>query len=291
MANIIKLKYGSGQPANGSLKVAEVGLDLTHKIIYTSTNGSDIVEMAGGTVNWDNIVDVPDSIQIIIDGNIPEYVDLETLANQVKANADAIDALESWQKTVDTDLAKIKADILKNAGEIADNAEQIGKNVINISANADEIADLGGRVGQNESDIADLQDALNGDLTGLVLAGSYSAATNLITGVRSEAASAGFKEDTALNQYLGADYAGYYFIVDAPGTLANTGSPARADGEEALVGDWLVADATHWLLFHFATETTVWGTINGDIGNQDDLQAQFLTKMDVDAEIDGGTYA
>lgn len=291
MANIIKLKYGSGLPSNGSLATGEVGLDLTNKIIYTSTNGTDIVEMAGGTVEWDNIVNIPNEIDVIINGGNPDYVDIKALAEQVEKNTGDISALKTWQEAASADIAKLKEDVAKNASDISTNAENIGKNAINISGNTDAIGALDGRVEQNEDDIEAIKAQLDKELTGLVLAGTYSAASNQITSVMSNAASAGFQENQPLNAYLGDQYAGYYFIVDEAGTLANTGSPARADGDAAFVGDWLVSDGPHWLHFNFSTESTVWGTISGDINEQEDLQNQFATKLGVDDTIDGGTYS
>ena len=307
MANVIKLKYGSGVPGNGQLVTGELGLDLTNKIIYTADALNNIIELSrnmgeGGTINWDQIVEIPIEIENIINGEIPEYGSLDDLIAQVKTNADDIAALQSWETTAKGEISKLQSDVLANAGDIETNAEGIsalntsqGQQDIKIQANTDAIAALDGRVEQNEGDIADLKNQIDKELTGLVLAGTYSAATNLITSVKSTATDEDgkvlFTEDTALNAYSGNAYAGFYFIVDEAGTLANTGTPARADGEEAFVGDWLVSDGPHWLHFNFSQESTVWGTIGGDITAQDDLQDQFATKLDVDATIDGGTYS
>ena len=307
MSNTIKLKYGSGVPATGQLVTGELGLDLTNKIIYTADALNNIIELSrnmgeGGEINWDQIVGIPIEIENIINGEIPEYGSLDDLIAQVKANADDIEALQSWETTAKGEISKLQSDVLANAGDIETNAEGIsalntsqGQQDIKIQANTDAIAALDGRVEQNEGDIADLKNQIDKELTGLVLAGTYSAATNLITSVKSTATDEDgkvlFTEDTALNAYSGNAYAGFYFIVDEAGTLANTGTPARADGEEAFVGDWLVSDGPHWLHFNFSQESTVWGTIGGDITAQDDLQDQFATKLDVDATIDGGTYS
>lgn len=45
----IKLRNGSGVPSNGTLAVGEPAIDLTNKKLYTSTNGSDIVEVSPDT--------------------------------------------------------------------------------------------------------------------------------------------------------------------------------------------------------------------------------------------------
>lgn len=46
MASTIQLKRGSGAPNSGDLAAGELGLDLTNNKIYSSTTGSDIVEMS-----------------------------------------------------------------------------------------------------------------------------------------------------------------------------------------------------------------------------------------------------
>lgn len=46
MASTIKLKRGSGVPTTGTLATGEVALDLTNKKLYSSTNGSDVVEIS-----------------------------------------------------------------------------------------------------------------------------------------------------------------------------------------------------------------------------------------------------
>ena len=304
MANVIKLKYGSGVPGPNQLETGEVGLDLFNKVIYTADALGNIIEMGrnmgeGGTIGWDQIDPdtIPPQLEIIINGNIPEYGSLDTLAAQVKANAEDIAALKAWETVAKGEISKLQSDVAANAGDIAQNAADIGKlntsqgaQDILISANSDAIEALDGRVTTNEGEIVDLWAALDKDLTGLILAGTYSAASNQITSVKADAAPAGFQENQPLNSYLGNDYAGYYFIVDEAGKLANTGSPARADGDDAFVGDWLVSDGPHWLHFNFSQESTVWGTIGGDITAQTDLQDQFATKVGVNDTIDGGTY-
>lgn len=45
----IKLRNGSGVPTNGTLAVGEPAIDLTNKKLYTSTNGTDIVEVSPDT--------------------------------------------------------------------------------------------------------------------------------------------------------------------------------------------------------------------------------------------------
>jgi hypothetical protein len=305
MANIIKLKYGSGVPGSDQLKTGEVGLDLFNKVIYTADIGGNIIEMGrnmgeGGTIGWDQIDPdtIPPSLEIIINGEIPEYVTLDALAAQVKANEDDIAALKAWETTAKGEISQLQSDVLANTAAIEVNAAAIGTNATNIGKNSTAISNNSGRldvlepkVQKNIDDIKALNESLNGDLTGLVLAGSYSAATNLITSVKSSIPNGLFAENQPLNKYLGNEYAGYYFIVDAAGPLANTGAPARADGEDAYIGDWLVSDGPHWLHFNFSQESTVWGTIGGELSAQDDLQDALDEKYDESSTIVCGTYS
>ena len=46
MAAVIKLKTGSGAPTGGDLAIGEPALDLTNGKLYTSTTGSDILEIS-----------------------------------------------------------------------------------------------------------------------------------------------------------------------------------------------------------------------------------------------------
>jgi hypothetical protein len=49
MASTIKLKRGSGVPSGGSLAAGEPALDLTNNKLYSSTDGTDIVEISATT--------------------------------------------------------------------------------------------------------------------------------------------------------------------------------------------------------------------------------------------------
>lgn len=49
MASTIKLKRGSGVPSGGSLAAGEPALDLTNNKLYSSTDGTDVVEISVAT--------------------------------------------------------------------------------------------------------------------------------------------------------------------------------------------------------------------------------------------------
>jgi hypothetical protein len=53
MASTIKLKRGSGVPSGGSLAAGEPALDLTNNKLYSSTDGTDVVEI--GSVSFTGI--------------------------------------------------------------------------------------------------------------------------------------------------------------------------------------------------------------------------------------------
>ena len=48
-------KYGYGVPADGKLAKGEIAVDLTDGILYSSPNGTDIIELGRGEISWDNI--------------------------------------------------------------------------------------------------------------------------------------------------------------------------------------------------------------------------------------------
>lgn len=54
----IKLRNGSGVPTNGTLAAGEPALDLTNRKLYTSTNGTDIVEVAANTDSGGTVTSV-----------------------------------------------------------------------------------------------------------------------------------------------------------------------------------------------------------------------------------------
>ena len=113
MANIIKLKYGSGAPGANALQTGEVGLDLTNKVIYTADAGGNIIEMSrnmgeGGTIEWDQIINVPIQIENIINPDADGYVDLTTLSAQVATNKDDIAALKAWETVAKGEIAALQ---------------------------------------------------------------------------------------------------------------------------------------------------------------------------------------
>lgn len=140
-------KYGYGKPADGQLAKAEIAVDLTDGILYSSATGSDIIELGRGEISWENITGKPPVIDP--DNGGDQYVDLTALEAQVLANKGDISTLNSAVSQLGSDLA--------------DTNTEVGKNAAAIGL-------LDGRVTQNEIDIEALKGQVGGidtDLTGI----------------------------------------------------------------------------------------------------------------------------
>jgi hypothetical protein len=280
-------KIGNGAPAPGQLKRGELGLDLSSNVIYSSSNGTDILVMGISEVKWDDITGLPDFI-LTIDPNNPDYIDISGLEARVKVNEE--------------DIALLKGIVTPEGDDSL--AEKVAANTANITTleltvNGDpDDGDDGGLVEQveiNVRDIAELKAALNDAVTGLVLGGKYDAQNNVVTEVTADGTTAGL----IVNQNLpiGEETKGVYVIVTVGGELEGIeANPASSDshlanGQTAYPGDWLLSDGQHgWILMDFHTDATEWGTIGGTIGNQDDLMAEFTNYLKKTDTIDGGSY-
>ena len=159
-------KWGSKKPELNDLVKGELAVDLVNHILYTS-DGLQIIEVGGGEIDFDQIVNWPDEITNIIDGTI----DLEALVELAGDNADAILQLQQDLSDLAARVTQNEKDIATNAGKITGLETQVGKNTSNIADNAADIKDnkdaidaLDGRVEQNEKDIAALQAIVDGDL-------------------------------------------------------------------------------------------------------------------------------
>jgi uncharacterized phage infection (PIP) family protein YhgE len=312
---IIQLKYGAGIPANGKLKVGELGIDISAKTIYTSTDGTDIVELAGGDISWGQIdVDTYPSwlINLIPNVDNDDYVDLKGLEYRVDQAEEDIDALEAVVGDVSTGLVKdvndLKAQLSALEDSINDPANGFQAQIDALKEtdvkHNNRITALETAVGQADPDgsglikdvddnkqaIEDLKDAVDKDLTGLVFGGSYDAAQNEITSTSTSGQDAGLRVQGKLNEYLDPKYEGLYVIVDKEGELEDTVRDGY-DGKTAHVGDWMVSDGVHgWILMEFGNEHVTWGTIGGDIDNQSDLKAALESKLGKGETIDCGSY-
>jgi hypothetical protein len=300
MANILVHKIGSGEPAKNKLATGEFGVDVGKKILWVGTDTGDAVELSGGDINWDQIIDVPGAIDIIVNPDNPGYISLDALAEKVENNSSAIGVLQAELIRIEGKVDANKSLITQNTADIEANATLLGTQGSAISANSAQIAlnkslseQNKGGVESNLARIVALEAGLEGALTGLTLGGQYDASVNVVRSPTTEGFEAGLKPGESLPATAGTK--GIYVVVTVEGKLSGTGiapiGDGKADDEMAFVGDWLVSDGIHgWVLFSFHTDSTQWGMIGGDIGLQDDLQAQFTTKVGVDDTIGGGNY-
>lgn len=300
MANILVHKIGSGKPADNKLATGEFGVDIDANILWVGTDSGEAVELSGGDIKWNQIIDVPIEIIQIIDKNDPNYISIADLEGRVDANEIAINKLISDLGDLETQVglnaSNISANadaILVNAGAISTNTTNIATNKAQIEQNKKDIATNTGNIASNKNEIDDLWTALGDGLTGLTLGGQYDAAVNVVRNPTTEGIEAGLRPGEALPATEGTK--GVYVIVTVEGPLDGTGiapiDGGRADGETAYVGDWLVSDGVHgWVLFSFHTDSTQWGTIGGVLGNQTDLAEALAGKVGVDDTIGGGNY-
>ena len=303
-------KYGYGEPANGKLAKGEIAVDLSEGILYSSTDGADIIELGRGEISWENISGKPPVIDP--DNGGDQYVDLAALEAQVEANKGDISDLKSQIAQINSDLADIVKDIENNKTSISDNASAISQNSTDIKNNSDAIKVLTDQINEapdglvhkiqantdgveaNAKEIEALKKALDQDLTGLQLGGTYSVevgpTNNKIVDVTGTGQAHGFQVGDSLNQHMSDDDKGWYFVVQGNGELANL-SREGSNGAQAQNGDWLVSDGTHgWILMSFGGDHVTWGAIGGNIENQDDLMSEFEKYLLKGETIDCGSY-
>lgn len=301
-------KYGYGKPSDSALAKGEVAVDLNEGILYSSTNGSDIIELGRGELDWDNIVGKP---EWITEGE--GFIDITELESRVEVNEVGIKNLWDAINKLESDLADANTEIGKNAAAISANAEAIAKNTTDITTNknnistlnsqindvdglADKVAENTTNIGTNASDIKDLQDLLDASLTGLMYGGTYDAQNNVVVETSDDGANAGLVAGNSLP--TGEKTKGIYVVVTVEGELTGTGGfnaegkAGRADGDTAHVGDWLVSDGQHgWILMSFGMDAVNWGMIGGNLSNQTDLVSEFALYLKKTDTIDGGTYS
>ena len=292
-------KWGSKKPALNDLVKGELAVDLVNHVLYTS-DGLQIIEVGGGTIDFDQIVNWPDEINNIINGTI----NLDELLELAGDNAAAILQLQKDLGDLATRVTQNEKDIATNAGNIATNTTNIATNAGNISTNTSQIADnkadikdnadaigaLEPRVKQNEEDIAALKAIVDGDLTGLTLGGTYAVPANEVNDVTSAATTAGISKGDTLDQHAKESNKGMYFVVEGEGTLGGLFRDS-SNGQFAQNGDWLVCDGVHgWILMSFGGDHVAWGSIGGSIQNQEDLMIELNKKVEEGDTLDGGRF-
>ena len=301
-------KYGYGKPADSALAKGEVAVDLNEGILYSSTNGTDIIELGRGELDWDNITGKP---EWLVEGD--DFIDITELEKLVETNKGDISALQDAVADLESALADANSEIGKNATAISANAEAIGKNAGDITTNKNNISKLNSQIndengladqvqenttniGGNAQKIKDIEDLLDASLTGLMYGGTYDAANNVVVEASDDGKNAGLEDGKVLPNGEGTK--GIYVVVTVEGELAGTGGfnakgeAGRADGDTAHVGDWLVSDGQHgWILMSFGMDAVNWGMIGGKLSNQTDLVSEFALYLKKTDTIDGGTYS
>jgi hypothetical protein len=257
MATRILLKRGTGVPVG--LVYGEVALDVDEKKIYAAKANGDVVEMSGGTINWDQIIGVPPEL------GGDDLIDIAALEKQVGINTG--------------DIATIKADVTQLWIELGE-ADALATAALN---KANENAGL---IQENVAAI----DAINSEIgaieSGLIFGGVYSPVSGQITNVDKYATDRGFSEGMTLQTTTTAEQQGIYFICSVAGT--------GITNEDVKPGDWLIANANAWTLVEYGYSTITIDMVNGLQAKLDQLDA---TDSDLDGrvvaletEIDAGTY-
>lgn len=294
-------KWGSRAPTTSDIVKGELAVDLVGKVLYTN-DGNQIIEVGGGEISWDQIIidTIPDEITNIINGTI----DLDALLQLAGDNADAIIELNKDLTALAARVTQNEKDIASNAGKIATNTANISTNTTNIATNTSNIADnaadiadnasdigaLDGRVTQNEIDIAALQAIVDGDLTGLTLGGTYALPANEVNDVTAAGTTAGISKGDTLDQHAKESNKGMYFVVEGEGTLGGLFRES-SNNQFAQNGDWLVCDGIHgWILMSFGGDHVAWGSIGGNIANQEDLMDELDKKLEEGDTLDGGRF-
>lgn len=296
-------KYGFKKPTLIDLQQGELGIDLLGKVLYTRNSSNEIIELGGGTIDWKQIDpnSFPEEITNIIDG----VWDIDALIELSGNNAGAILELDADLQELAGRVAKNETDIKTNLGNINANLAlinaldtRVGNNESNIEINAADIDAVEGRlddaepkIEQNIQDIIDLKKVVDGDLTGLSFAGTYDVPNNQVQDVSNAGTLAGISKGDKLDQHSVAGNEGLYLVCEGEGILAGL-SREGSNGQMAYSGDWLVCDGIHgWILMSFGGDHVSWGTIGGNIENQEDLQDALKLKLQAGDTLDGGTFS
>jgi hypothetical protein len=261
----IRLKRGTGVP--DSLVYGEVAVDTAAQVLYAGAADGSVVELSGGDIDWEQIVNLPNWI-IEIDPNKPDSINIADLEKQVIANTD--------------DITKLKTDVGQLWAAVHE-VSALATSALNLATeNASKIAD-------NKTEIDALKNEINAIESGLIFGGVYSPVTNKITEVDQYAADAGFIEGDTLPVSTTADQQGIYFICSISGSASINGESTNLKA-----GDWLIANKLAWTVVSYGFETI-------SIDQVAHLR-DYLTALDnVDAaldgritaletEIDGGTF-
>lgn len=291
-------KFGNGTPKSGDLQHGELAIDMTNSILYTKEGNGLIIQLGGGDVNWGNIIGIPDEIINIIDKDADGYIDIAALEELVNKHTGEIAQLETdleaLANRVTTNETKIgsnsdRLDALEDqAGGDGGFQEQINDILLQIktiNSRLDEVEEL---AGSNKGEIDTIKDLLDANLVGLVFGGEYNADINQVENPSKAGLDAGLSDGSNVPS-SSAKTKGIYLIVTTAGELSGT---AKADGEDANVGDWIVSDGIHgWLHLELGQGAVTFSMIEGNARDNADLEAELDKKMDAEgATIICGNY-
>jgi ElaB/YqjD/DUF883 family membrane-anchored ribosome-binding protein len=258
----ILLKRGTGVPSE--LAYGEIAVDTGAQLLYAGTADGKVIELSGGNIDWEQIVNLPDWI-IEIDPNKPDSINISELEKQVILNADEISKLQTDVNQLWSTLHEISALASSALDKANENAEA-------IAGNAEEIEKIKNEINAIES--------------GLIFGGVYSPASNAVTNVDQYALDRGFTEGGVLTTNTTAAQQGIYFIVTESGQCVT--------GENVKAVDWLIANAQSWTVVSYGFETISIDQVGGlqdeldSLHDADDALARRVTALET--EIDGGTY-
>lgn len=260
---IILLKRGSGKPV--SLEYGEIALDTSEKVIYAGTLSGSVIEMSGGSINWNQID--PDTLPPGLGG--PDAIDLTELERQVKENTGKIGEIQAELILIWNELVAVRG--------IAEAALSLAtSNKGEIDTHTDQIEAL-----QKEVELIE---------SGLIFGGVYNSSTGKISQLDSYALDRGFIEGQILTSNTTEAQQGIYFICNDSGTV----TILPGGDKSCQTGDWLVATGLSWTLINYGFDTILIENVVGletaleDLGDEIDKVAGRVTSLET--KIDCGSY-
>ena len=194
MASIIKLKRNTGAgnvPADGALQTGELAINLADKKLFSSSNGTDVIQISGDAYSIGTVTDTDGAtIKLTGTGNAANTNVVLTGANGIGVTSDGSGAITITANTVDVDLATVANTtsanlVLTGGGETEtikivgdDHIVVAGTNTSHISvklSNAVSVASLqtsGNTVVGGDVDITGEVNAASADIKGVVAAGN-----------------------------------------------------------------------------------------------------------------------
>jgi len=194
MASVIKLKRNTNagvSPSGGDLQAGELAINLADKKLFSSTDGSDVIQISGDAYDLDTIANTTSgTIKLTGTGNAANSFVNITGANGIGITSTGSGAITITANTVDVDFATganttsanlsvasgANTDVVKIVGD--DHIVVAGTNTSHISVkltNAVSVASVqtsGNTVVGGDADISGEVNAASADIKGVVAAGN-----------------------------------------------------------------------------------------------------------------------